>query len=101
MRKLAGTTWGTNKKVLKQVYYGTLRPHLEYCSSAWMTAAQSHANTLNKVLNEALRIITGAMRSTVITKMENITGVPPLKKRWEGKVHKIQSHGRPPHALLP
>ena len=28
------------------------------------------------------------MRSTAITKMENITGVPPLKKRWEGKALK-------------
>ena len=53
-----------------------------------MTAAQSHTNTHNKVQNEALRIITGAMRSTAITKMENITGVPPLKKRWEGKALK-------------
>lgn len=29
MRKLAGTNWGANEKVLKSVYEGNVRPHLE------------------------------------------------------------------------
>lgn len=28
LRKLAGTTWGANEKILKTVYEGTVRPHL-------------------------------------------------------------------------
>jgi hypothetical protein len=38
MRKLARTKWGTNEKILKSVYQGNVRPHLEYGSSSWMTA---------------------------------------------------------------
>ena len=34
MRKLAGTQWGCSAEVLKQVYQGTVRPHLEQGSSA-------------------------------------------------------------------
>lgn len=85
MRKLAGTNWGANEKVLKSVYQGNVRPHLEYGSSAWLTAAKTHHQTLDKVQNQALRIITGAMKSTPIASMEEITNIPPLSKRRECK----------------
>ena len=85
MRKLAGTQWGANERILKSVYQGSVRPHLEYGSSSWMTAAQTHQQTLQRVQNQALRIITGAMRSTPIEKMEGTTGILPLKNRWECK----------------
>ena len=85
MRKLAGTHWGANEKILKTVYQGTVRPHLEFGSSSWISAAKTHQETLDKVQNQALRIITGAMKSTPIEKMEQITGIPPLKKRRERK----------------
>ena len=85
MRKLAGTEWGANERILNQVYKGTVRPHLEYGSSSFMTAAQTHQDTLEKVQNQALRIITGAVRSTPIEKMQQITGIPPLKQRRNSK----------------
>ena len=85
MRKLAGTNWGANEKVLKSVYEGNVRPHLEYGSSAWFTAAKSHHQALDKVQNQALCIITGAMKSTPIARMEEITNIPPLSKRRECK----------------
>ncbi|KAK7110705.1 hypothetical protein V1264_014535 [Littorina saxatilis] len=63
MRKLAGTTWGANENILKRVYEGAVRPHLEYGSPAWSTAAKSQLQGLDKVQNQALRVITGAMSS--------------------------------------
>ena len=57
MRKLAGTNWGANEKVLKTVYQGAVRPHLEFGSNLWITAAKTHQQTLDRVQ----RIITGAM----------------------------------------
>ena len=85
MRKLAGTHWGANENILKAVYQGTVRPHLEYGSNSWLTAAKSHHHTLDKVQNQALRIITGAMRSTPIEKMEQLTGIAPLSRRRASK----------------
>ena len=75
MRKLAGTKWGANEKILKSVYQGNVRPHLEYGSSSWMTAAKIHHQTTDKVQNQALRIITGAMKSTPVQSMEEITNI--------------------------
>ena len=75
------------KKIFKSVYQGNVRPHLEYGStcSLWMTAAKTHNQTLDKVQNQALRIITGAIKSTPIQSMEEITNIPPLRKRRECK----------------
>ena len=50
MRKLAGTKWGANEKILKSVYQGNVRPHLEYGSSSWMTAANSPSD-LRQILS--------------------------------------------------
>ena len=83
--KLAGTKWGANEKILKSVYQGNVRPHLEYGSSSWMTPAKTHHQILDKVQNQALRIITGAMKSTPMQSMEEITNIPPLCKRSECK----------------
>ena len=40
LRKLAGTQWGAAGTVLRNVYIGTIRPHLEYGS----TTLSSHQN---------------------------------------------------------
>ena len=85
MRKLAGTSWGANERILKQVYQGNVCPTLEYGSGAFMSAAQTQIHNLEKVQNQALRVITGAMRSTPIEKMQKITGIAPLKQRMDGK----------------
>ena len=53
MRKLAGTNWGADKNILKQVYTSTVRPHLEYASTAWTTAAKSNTKKLDKVQNKS------------------------------------------------
>ena len=87
MRKLPGTKWHVSEKILKSVYQGNVRPHLEYESSSLMTAAMTYHRTLDKVQDQALRIITGAMKSKQIQSMEDITNIPPLRKRRECKSH--------------
>ena len=42
MKKLAGTKWGANTKILQQVYTGNVRPVMEYGSAAWATAAPTN-----------------------------------------------------------
>ena len=36
MKKLAGTIWGANSDILKQVYTGAVRPVVEYASTIWV-----------------------------------------------------------------
>ena len=102
LRKLAGTTWGASEKILKTVYQGTVRPHLEYGSTAWSTTAKTNQQTLDKVQIQALRLITGAMRSTPITEMERLTGVQCLDQRRDAKnmmqnMIKVQVLDKPSH----
>ena len=86
MRKLTGSTWGANQKTLKTVYQGSVRPHLEYGATAWSTAAKTNIQSIDKVQNQALRIITGSMKSTPIVAMEEVTGIQPLKSRRDMKI---------------
>ena len=81
MRKLAGSTWGADEKTLKTVYEGTVRPHLEYGAAAWNSASKTTLLSVDKVQNQALRIITGSMKTTPISAMEEVTGVQPLQDR--------------------
>ena len=45
---------------------GTARLHLEYDSTAWSTTAKVNQQALDKVQNQALRLVTGAMMFTPI-----------------------------------
>ena len=81
LRKLAGTQWGAAETVLMNVYIGTIRPHLEYGSTTLSSASKSAIYTLDKVQNQALRLITGTMKSTPIRVMEETTAIQTLSKR--------------------
>ena len=65
MRKLAGTTWGANGKILKSVYQGNVRTHLKYGSSSWMSDCSQVSSSDFKQSSESG---TGAMKSTPIKK---------------------------------
>ena len=54
LRKLAGTQWGAAETVLRNVYIGTIQPHLEYGSTTLSSASKSAIYTLDKVQNQAL-----------------------------------------------
>ena len=52
-------------------------PHLKYGSKAWSNIAMTNQQVLDKVQNQALRIITGSIRSTPIKAMETTAAVQP------------------------
>ena len=61
LQKLAGTSWGANEQILKRVYQGVIKPHFEYGSSAWSTAAKTYQQSLDRV-----QIITGSAKSKLL-----------------------------------
>ena len=101
LKKLAGTQWGANSRILTQVFTGTVRPHLEYASPSWSTAAKTNTARLSKVQNAALRIITGGMRTTPITAMEKTAGLHSLEERRQEKLLRLSEKLRrmPSHPL--
>ena len=72
-------------KLLTQVYTATVRPHMEYASSAWSSAAKINLDQLTKTQNAGLRIITGGMKTTPISDLERTTGLLSLGERREEK----------------
>ncbi|KAK7115386.1 hypothetical protein V1264_001263 [Littorina saxatilis] len=86
MKKLSGTKWGANMKILTQVYTGSVRPHMEYASNAWSTAAKTNTDNLAKVQNAGLRLITGGMKTTPISALEKTAGLTSLEERRDEKL---------------
>ena len=75
LRKLSGTTWGANARILKSVYTSNVRPVTEYASSSWTTASKSNKAKLDKIQNMGLRTILGAMKSTPIHEMQKTANI--------------------------
>ena len=86
MKKLSCTEWGADQNVLKKLYVGRIRPVLQYGMAASSTAAKSNTCKLSRVQHQAMRKMTGAMRSTPISAMETVTGLQPLEDRQKIKV---------------
>ena len=85
MKKLGGTRWGANSTILTQVYTGSVRPHMEYASNSWSTAAKTNTARLKKVQNTGLRLIAGGLKTTPIAALEKNTGLHSSEWRREDK----------------
>ena len=101
MKKLAGTKWGANNKILTQVYTGAVRPHLEYGATSFSSAAKSNTAKLDKIQNSSMRIITGAIKTTPIKAMETATNLHSLdERRREKSIRQAEKMKRiPSHPL--
>ena len=86
LKKLAGTIWGADSRLLARVYTGAVRPTMEYASTSWGTASKTNKSRLDKVQNIGLRLILGAMKTTPIHDMEKTTDIEPLERRRNLKV---------------
>ena len=73
-------------KILTQVYTATVRPHMEYASNVWSSAARTNLDQLTKTQNAGLRIITGGMTITSISEVERTAGLLSLEERREEKL---------------
>ena len=78
VKKLARTMWGANKETLRQLYMGYVRPTLEHSSDALSTATHTDLATLDNVQNEALRFVSGAMRTAPTSACEIECNNEPL-----------------------
>ena len=86
MKKLAGTTWGANATTLKKLYTGRVRPVLEYSMAAWGTTAKTNFDRMSRVQNQALRIVTGGMKSSPIVDLETTCGIQSCEDRRDTKI---------------
>ena len=83
LKRLASTTWGANKQTLRQMYIGYIRSVMDYGSSLQTIASKSTTSNLDRVQNQAGRLICGGFRSTPSAACEIDAGLEPLDLRRE------------------
>ncbi len=69
LKVLNGSTWGSNRKCLLPLHICYIRSLMDYGSIIYSTASQSTHNQLNTIQNTAIRIATGALRTSPISSL--------------------------------
>jgi ribonuclease HI len=78
---LSGTSWGVHTKHLRRLYISLIRSRMDYGCFIYDCSAESHISKLDRLQNQALRIIGGYIKSTPIHVMESDLHIAPLMVR--------------------
>lgn len=89
LKVLAGSNWGVHPKHIRRLYVALLRSRMEYACFLYDSSTKTHLSKLDKVQNQALRIIGGFIRSTPIHVMESELCLPPLFVRRKYLAYKF------------
>ena len=95
VKRLAGTNWGAEKSVLRQLYIGYIRAKLDYCNPIQNVANKTAIEELDRIQNQGLRLICGAMKSTPIAALEIEANIEPLDiRRQRSLVEAVERYHR-------
>lgn len=78
LKLLTGSSWGIHTKHIRKLFISLIRSRLDYGSFLYDCSAKTHLLKLDKLQNQALRIIGGYIKSSPIHVMESDLCVPPL-----------------------
>ena len=74
---------GLNFNVLKTFYIACMRSIIDYSSLQIITSNENKQNKLEKIQNEALRLMLGASRWTKLLNLRQETDIVPVSVRVE------------------
>jgi ribonuclease HI len=80
---LSSNKWGADQHVLRQLYTGYVRAVTDYSLPLLVIASKSLQKRLDRVQNQAVRFISGGMRSTPTDACEINTNIEPMTLRRE------------------
>ena len=86
-------------KSLQTIYFLFIRPLLEYADVVWNNCTQYESNELDKIQNEAARIVTGATKLASIDSLHTETCWQTVGSR--GKTHKLTVFYKMKNGLCP
>ena len=72
-----------DKKSLEQLYFSYIRPIIEYADVVWDNCSKNDKLLLDKIQNEAMRIVSGATKSVSISNLYKELGWDTLGQRRE------------------
>ena len=79
LRRLAGSGWGAGAKTLCTAALSLIYLTAEYCAPAWCRSA--HTRLIDRVLNDALCIVTRCLRPTPTDNLPVLSGIQPAELR--------------------
>ena len=83
IKRLASKDWGSDMNSLRSLYIGYVRSVLDCNMSVQVSCSKSRQQEVNKIQNNAIRLISGGLRSTPTAAAEVITNIEPLDMRRE------------------
>ncbi|KAM7249245.1 hypothetical protein ACFE04_019854 [Oxalis oulophora] len=99
LKVLNGSSWGSDRKCLLRLYACYIRSIMDYGGIIYATASQTTLYQLNTIQNTALRLATGALRSSPVTSLHVETNIMPLRHHrnlntllYYFKIHTIPQH---------
>ena len=83
LKVVSKTDYGPDRKTLMRLYWAISKSKLDYGSQIYSTAGTTTLRKLDTVHNQALRICTGAFRSSPQVSLQVEAGSPPLELQRE------------------
>ena len=77
LRRLADSGWGAGAKAPRTAVLSLVYSTAEYCAPVWFRSA--HTRLINRVLNNALRIVTGCLRLRPTDHLPILSGIQPAE----------------------
>ena len=88
LKHISHKTWGADRKSLR-LYIMLLKPKIDYGSDVYTSAAESYLKTVYAIKHSAIRIATGACRSSPVNSLHSdSSGIKPYKYYNEVKMLK-------------
>lgn len=81
MRTLSAYNWGADREILMRLYRTLIRPKIDYGCIVYGSANTTLLKGLEVIQNEAMRISTGALKSTPIKNLNILCNEPSLELR--------------------
>ena len=77
LRRLEGSGWGAGAKALRISALSLVYSTAEYCAPVWCRS--THTRLIDRILNDALRGITGCLRPTPTEDLPVLAGIQPAE----------------------
>ena len=78
-KHLTSKRWGADRKSLLRLYIMLIKPKIDYGSEVYSAAADTYLKSITSIQNAAIRIATGAFRSSPIPSIHADSGLLPLQ----------------------
>ncbi|GIY19730.1 uncharacterized protein CEXT_791921 [Caerostris extrusa] len=79
LKRLSGARWGCSGQTMLQTYHTFILSLLTYCCEPLVATGENVLVSLEKIQNQSLRIVAGAVKSTPIDAMLMLTADKPLR----------------------